>query len=370
MSDAKIRLLLFNLKTDVDDSNLGFTTDWINALAPFCDYIDVVTMQTGRLAVADNVRVYSVGKERGYGDVRRTLEFYRILFRLLMKRRYDVCFAHMMPLFAVMGAPLLKFWSVRLVLWYTHKAVSLKLKLAEKVSWRVVTASPESFRLSSRKVCVIGHGVDTHQFISRADTQQADQFFRVISVGRIAPVKSLNVLLDAAQSLYHELEFHRLRVRIIGEAAPEHADYGAHLYELVDVLNLQDVVDFAGGISHDRVVQEYRDADVMVNTSKTGSIDKAVLEAMACGLPVITSNEAFRAMLSQWDNLLFIPPDSPGKLAASLIRLKDMSPEDRAALGRELREIVVREHSLTQLMSNLIHIFKTGEPGAERQTQS
>src|ERR1044071_9629710 len=93
MNDRKIRLLLFNLKTDADDSNLGFTTDWINALVPFCEYIDVITMRAGRLAVADNVRVYSVGKERGYGDVWRTLELFRILFRLLRERRYDVCFA-------------------------------------------------------------------------------------------------------------------------------------------------------------------------------------------------------------------------------------------------------------------------------------
>src|SRR5262245_2885224 len=124
MNSPKLRLLLFNLKTDADDSNLGFTTDWINALAPLCEYIDVVTMQSGRVTIADNVRVFSVGKERGYGDVRRTLEFYRILSRLLRERQYDVCFAHMMPLFAVMGAPLLKLWHVPVVLWYTHKAVS------------------------------------------------------------------------------------------------------------------------------------------------------------------------------------------------------------------------------------------------------
>lgn len=361
INNGKIRLLLFNLKTDADDSNLGFTIDWINGLAPFCEYIDVVTMQAGRLAVADNVRVYSVGKERGYGDARRALEFYRILLRLLRGRRYDVCFAHMMPLFAVMGAPLLKMWHVPIVLWYTHKAVSFKLRLAEKVSWRVVTASPESFRLASRKVRIIGHGVDTQLFKPLNRHRVPEQPFVVISVGRIAPIKCLNVLIDAAQSLYHDLEFHRLRVSIIGEAAPEYAEHAAHLHELVDVLNLDNVVEFAGGVSHERVVLEYQEADVMVNSSQTGSIDKAVLEAMACGLPVVTSNEAFRGLLAHWDGLLFIPPDSPGKLAASLLRLKDMTAEDRIKLGNDLREIVVREHSMERLLSNLITIFNTGE---------
>jgi glycosyltransferase involved in cell wall biosynthesis len=367
MNDKKIRLLLLNLKTDADDSNLGFTIDWINALAPSCEYIDVITMQAGRLTVADNVRVYSVGKERGYGDVRRGLEFYRILFRLLRGRRYDVCFAHMMPLFAVMGAPLLKLWRVPIVLWYTHKAVSLKLKLAEKVSWRVVTASAESFRIASRKVRVIGHGVDTDLFRPSLMQRQPEQPFVVISVGRIAPIKCLNVLIDAAQGLYYELEFHRLRVSIIGEAAPEYADYEKHLRELVETLNLQNVVEFAGGVSHERVVMEYQEADVMVNSSQTGSIDKAVLEAMACGLPVVASNEAFRDMLVRWEGLLFIPPDAPGKLAASIIRLKDMPAEDRTMLGKDLREIVVREHSMERLMQKLVSIFKTGEPSDHQE---
>jgi glycosyltransferase involved in cell wall biosynthesis len=362
MTAQKLRLLLFNLKTDADDSNLGFTTDWINALAEFCEYIDVVTMYVGRLAVADNVCVYSVGKERGYGDSRRVFEFYRMLFRLLRQRQYDVCFAHMMPLFAVMGAPLLKLWRIPIVLWYAHKAASFKLRLAEKVSWRVVTASPESFRITSRKTCVIGHGVDIRLFTPASSARQPDQAFTVVSVGRIAPVKRLQVLINAANSLYHDRELHGLRVRIIGEPGEGDADYAQHLHELVDELNLRDVVEFTGAVSHDRIVTEYQAADVMVNTSQTGSIDKAVLEAMACGLPVVTSNEAFRAMFAPWGDLLFIPPESPDKLAVGLMRLKETTPEERAALGHDLREIVVREHSLERLMVKLVNVLTTGEP--------
>jgi glycosyltransferase involved in cell wall biosynthesis len=368
MNNPKLRLLLFNLKTDADDSNLGFTTDWINALAPFCEYVDVVTMQVGRLAVADNVRVFSVGKERDYGDARRTLEFYRRLFRLLCGRQYDVCFAHMMPLFAVMGAPLMKLWRVPIVMWYTHKAVSLKLWLAEKVSGRVVTASPESFRLPSQKVRVVGHGVDTHVFKPLDRKHDTERSFVVISVGRIAPVKCLNVLIDAAHSLYAEQDVQDLHVRIIGEAAPEYDEYAHRLREKVKVLNLEDVVEFAGGVSHDRVVDEYQQADVMVNLSKTGSIDKAVLEAMACGLPVVTSNEAFRDMLARWDALLFIPPDSPEQLAASLMKLKHIFDAERLELGNELREIVVREHSMDRLIAHLISVFKTGELDARHES--
>jgi glycosyltransferase involved in cell wall biosynthesis len=362
MADRKLRLLLFNLLTDADDSNLGFTTDWINRLAARCESIDVLTMRAGRLAVAENVRVYSVGKERGYGEARRALEFYRHLFRLLRNNHYDICFAHMMPLFAVMGAPLLKLWRVPIVLWYTHKAVSLKLRLAEKVSYRIVTASQESFRLSSPKTRIIGHGVDTDLFVPSPVRRLPNQPFVVVSVGRIAPVKSLQTLIEAANSLYQNLDFHRLRVSIVGEAESRDVNYLAHMHELVSMFRLAEVVDFAGAVSHARVVSEYQEADVMVNTSKTGSIDKAVLEAMACGLPVVTSNEAFKSILAPWSDLLLIPPESPGKLVVSLLRLKDMTWEERAALGLQLREIVLRDHSLQGLVDKLMNVFQTGEP--------
>ena len=98
-----MNLLVFNLKTDADDDVLGFTTDWVNALAASCERIFVITMSAGRIAVAENVQVYSIGKEQGYSEPRRATEFYRTLSRLLRNERIDACFAHMMPLFAVMG---------------------------------------------------------------------------------------------------------------------------------------------------------------------------------------------------------------------------------------------------------------------------
>ena len=158
----RLRLLWFNLVTDADAPVQGFTTDWINVLAQRSTTIDVLTMQAGRIAVADNVQVYSVGKEKGYSEPRRALEFYKLLRQILKKQRHDACFAHMQPLFAVMGAPLLKAANIPTTLWYAHKSVTPKLWLAEKVVHRVVTPSPESFRINSPKVRVVGHGVDTN----------------------------------------------------------------------------------------------------------------------------------------------------------------------------------------------------------------
>ena len=111
----------------------------------------------------DNVYVYSVGKEKGYSEPRRAIEFYRYLTRILANHRINACFARMMPLFAVMGAPLLKAKGIPIILWYAHGHVSRMLRMAEKVVDKIVTSSPQGCRLQSSKVLVIGQGIDTQR---------------------------------------------------------------------------------------------------------------------------------------------------------------------------------------------------------------
>src|SRR5262249_593693 len=244
-----MRLLIFNLVTDADDPVLGFTTTWINALAARCEAVDFITMRVGRLAVAANVRVYSVGKEKGYSEARRFIEFYRILFGLLRQHHYDACFAHMMQLFAVMGAPVLKLYHVPITLWYAHKATGRVLQLAEKLVDHVVTSTPEGFRLPSNKVQIIGQGIDTEQFkpaqsdlipplyemgvgglsAARQPTWGlGGEDFVLISVGRIAPVKRLEIIISAVKAL-REQGLTDVRLILVGEVAAQDAAYGERL---------------------------------------------------------------------------------------------------------------------------------------------
>ncbi len=352
-----MRLLLLNLVTDADSSVQGFTTVWINALARRCDYIDVLTMRAGRIAVADNVRVFSVGKEHGYSEPHRLLEFYRHLHRLLQERTYDACFTHMNTLFAILAAPLLRPRSIPITLWYAHGTVTPKLRLAENLVQQVVTSSPQGFRLPSKKLTIVGQGIDTGTFTPAA--QPAERPFTLVSVSRLAPVKRVEVIIEAAHLLRQREHVPPFCLRILGEAEPKYADYRQKLRDLVTHYELEAVVEFTGGVTYTHIPDIYRAADVMVNTSQTGSVDKAVLEAMACGLPVLTANEAFQPILRDWDDLLLMPPDSPPALAERLQRLMTMPPQARQALGCGLREIVVRDHSLEGLAGRLIEILKS-----------
>jgi len=224
---------------------------------------------------------------------------------------------------------------------------------------QVVTASPESFRLQSDKVIVTGHGIDTNLFQPGSTPRPPNEPFTILSVGRIAPVKRIEGLIEAARLLAAD-DMPAFQVRIVGEAAPLDADaaYSEKLRQQVAAAGLENAVRFVGGVSHEQVVNEYQCADVMVNLSNTGSIDKAVLEAMACALPVLTSNEAFQEMLTPWSDSLWLPDSSSETLALRLKEWIAQSPQLRRALGLQLREIVVEQHSLDKLIVRLVEILQ------------
>lgn len=353
-----MNLLIFNLKTDADDSVLGFTTDWINALSKKCEQVFVITMMKGRLSVADNVKVLSVGKEKGYSELRRLLEFYRILWRVLRAERIDVCFAHMMPLFAVLGWPLLKSRNIPVVLWYTHSHVSLLLRLATQLVDRVVSASKSGFQINTHKVQFIGHGIDVARFSpSKMARKNSEEKLVLLTVGRLSPVKRLEVALEALAMLPFEVQ-QRLELRYVGDPAGKAAEvYVRQLRQQAEELSFAGVVTFHQAFPFHRVHEAYHGADVFINSSDTDSIDKAVLEAMSCGLVVITSNAAFRDVFGLASSDFVIPKNDPATLAKKIAMIAKMPVVDRLALGDAMRSIVVKNHSLDALTGKLISAF-------------
>jgi glycosyltransferase involved in cell wall biosynthesis len=347
------RLLLFNLVTDADDPILGFTHDWIRSLAARVAHVDVVTMSTGRVDVPANVRVYSVGKERGYGEPRRAVELYRIFARLGWLRGYDACFAHMQPLFAVMAAPVLRVRGVPLTLWYTHPATTPMLRAAVAVSDTVVTASPESINVSSNKVVAIGHGIDTDRF-RPAPAPAGDDAppFRVVAVGRIAPIKGLERLVEAAAVLRPRLGT-GLEVTVAGPVAPADAAYRQELGRRVDAAGLAEVFRFPGPIARADLPALLQASSAAANLTVRGGFDKAALEAMSCGIPLVTTNASFRPLLEEAGAPELLAPADAEGLAATLARVAALPVGERAAIGRRLRAVVVDHHSLDRLTERL-----------------
>lgn len=353
-----MRLLVFNLATDIDDPILGFTTHWIGALARRVECIHVITMRAGRLDVADNVRVHSVGKEKGYSEARRVVEFYRILWRLLRHERIDACFSHMIPLFTMMAAPLLKARRIPLVTWYAHPTVTWVLKAAHEVSDQVVASIASAYPYKHDKLTPIGHGIAVDVFAPGNDaTRSAPPI--ILCAGRLSPVKDHPTLLNAAGLLRQDGSTPFQVVIVGGPATANDEIYAKSLRRQVQELHLDDIVSFEPAVPMRSLPVWYRRCTVHVNMSPLGFGDKVAWEAMACARPCVVANEGFRETLGRYQLELLYRHGNARELAERLRWVLELSQPERDAIGNYLREQVVLLHCVDSLARRLVNIFES-----------
>lgn len=342
-----MRLLILTQKVDKNDSNLGFFHEWIKRFAKEVEQIIVICLEAGERDLPENVEVLSLGKEKKRSKLQYVKSFYRYIRR--ERENYDVVLVHMNPEYIVLGGILWMLWGKKIALWYTHKSVTLKLRVATFLVDNIFTASKKSFRLKSRKVHVVGHGINLDQF--ECKTESSHKVRRILTAGRISESKNLETLVDAAVLLRDELG-EDFEIDIVGDPITHTDEEYLFLLKLsVGREDLEKQIHFRGAVKYEDMPSYYRKADVFINLSDTGSIDKAVLEAMASCLPVVSSNEAFKKILVKYE--LFTDADNPTAVAETIKRAADFKKTD------ELREYVEEYHSLEILIPNIIKTLES-----------
>lgn len=353
-----MHLLILTQKVDQDDDVLGFFHRWLTEFAKNCERITVVCLEKGTYDLPENITVLSLGKEEGVSRSKYLGRFYTYVWN--ERKRYDAVFVHMNYEYVILGGLLWRLLNKKIGLWYAHGHVSVGLRLAQILANMIFTSTKSGFRLPSKKVYVVGQGIDTEHF-SPAGTQRHDAVFRIISIGRIAPVKDYETLLGAARILKERGVVPT--VTIIGGAdTQEQKDYLASLNTFLLKNDLKNVT-FAGSIPNKEIVSYLRGSDLFVNTSHTGSLDKAMLEAMSCGIPVLTCNEAMKEVLGEYtDELMFAKKDA-NALASQIRGQIELGSDDQMALGERLRSIVIARHNIANLIKKILTWYERDGSG-------
>jgi glycosyltransferase involved in cell wall biosynthesis len=349
-----MRVLAITPKVDPNDDLLGFVHTWMSRLAERVERLEVLQLWDAPSALPANVRVHTMGKDGGAGKAEQLARFSRVVSRLCLEQRVDAVLAHMGPIFAVCAAPFVRAGGQRLALWYAHGAVSPTLRLAHLLVDRVGTSTPAGFRIPSCKVRYTGQGIDTERF---RPPEVEPTTARLVSIGRISPVKDYETILRALARL--KAQGTQPGLEIVGGAhLPSERAYLKKLHELTIELGVQRQVSFRDGVAHQEVAPLYQQSSVFVSASRTGSLDKAVLEALACGRPALTCNEAFVDFFgSDGERYLFRPGDDAA-LAERLAREISVDPASRGERALALREKVVTEHGVDHLADGLVALLQ------------
>jgi glycosyltransferase involved in cell wall biosynthesis len=362
---------------DYEDDVCGFIHEWAEGLARRVSVLDVLTLRKRKANLPANVRLHVLKPRGDEGKLTATVRFYHALLKIVRSSSVNSIFSHMTPIHSVIASPIAKLWHIPLVTWYTHETVSFPLRLAEKLSDKILTASRESFRLDSEKVVVTNHGINTQIFCPQHISGHPEQSrisdhpeqsrgahhsspITICSIGRISPRKDYETLIKAANILIHSKEIHNVRFVIIGkEGTSKQKPYFQKLTEMVKTFGLESFVEFAGSVPHRKIAAYHQKSDIFVNMRQTGGMDKAVLEAMACEIPPVVCNKTFAPLFGLWAGQLIFEERNAEDLADRLSDLVTSGAERRQEIGRDLRNVVVREHDLERLMDRIVTVFES-----------
>jgi len=204
------------------------------------------------------------------------------------------------------------------------------------------------FHIPLSRIQVIHCGIDLSFFNPNATNRKENT---ILSVARLHPVKGLEYLLKAC-SILKEKEY-SFKCIIVGEG-PERGK----LESLISELQLCDYVELVGNKTQDKVLEYYRQAKVFVLPSVYEAMGVAIMEAMACKVPVVATRIwGVPELVNHGENGFLAPPKDPQQLAEAIETLL-MNSDLRCRFGKQGRLKVEREFNLRVQAERLLRLWE------------
>jgi glycosyltransferase involved in cell wall biosynthesis len=207
-------------------------------------------------------------------------------------------------------------------------ALRQRLLVGLRSATRVFSVSASLKRLAmelglpDEAVRVVGNGVDSARFrpVPRSEARRAlglDQDASVlVTVGGLVERKGFHRVIACLPELMKD--FPKLHYLCVGSAGPE-GDFSARLKAQVTELGLDDRVHFLGALPPDEVRRTVSAADVSVLATSNEGWANVLLEAMACGVPVVATDVGGNAEVVCREDLgTIVPFDDHAALVAAL----------------------------------------------------
>jgi len=349
-----MNLLIITQKVDLDDDLLGFMHRWIEEIAGHCQNVIVICLWQGRYNLPDNVKVLSLGKEKKTPKFRYLTNFYRYIWR--ERKNYDCVFVHMNKEYILLGGIWWRLLNKKTALWYNHGEGNLWSSVAGRLAHKIFYTSPFSFfaRSEFKKAQIMPAGIDT-DFFRKQQSGPVSQN-SLLFLGRISPVKNVDILIGAVNFLDQKnIDF---VLNIAGEPGEKDRDYFTSIKNLARNLEERGKIRFLGKVPHHKTLSLYNQNEIFINLTNSGSLDKAILEAMACGQLVLVSNMAFESIFSnEWKKYLIFKENNARDLAGKIQALWLLNKLEKEKITQELRDIVFRDHGLDRLSEKIMIFF-------------
>jgi len=214
----------------------------------------------------------------------------------------------------------------------------------------------EDFGVPREKILFIINGVETDRFVPDITKKIPG---RVIFIGRIdIDHKGVDVLLKSWKGLCKEYDQYHLVV-----AGPFASDKNiSTLKDYVKLNRLEDKVSFVGEINYysSDIVDYYQSGELFILSSRYEGMPETLMQAMSCGLPVISTRVGAAAeLVFEGVNGFLANVDDVSSLSSDIKGFFDLDESKRIDLGKRSREIIIENYGQEKRINQFVELFSS-----------
>lgn len=338
----------------------GFIADWVEALATRVDeLVIIIPNPQGTKLKAKNVRVYSLaGKD---GKFAKLASLYSILRSEHTKRPFDGIFNHIYDFMAASGAAFGRLYKINSIMWFCgglqlHRFSTLEL--AFRLNNQLVTCSEstkqkylDTYHLG-KPIHVLGHAINTNHF-KHKKRSKLRKTINIISAGRFSPGKNYHIIIQALSQLQTNRP---IKLQLLVSNPNVHKDYLRQIKTSLKKLNTRPNVraELVINTPYANINRYLSKADLYIHASDMYSVDKAGLEAIASGIPVLLSRHGYTSITS--DPHTLINPQNTSQLVSKLDYAISHYPKFSQS-QRKLQKTITDQYSLDNFMTKLVKLY-------------
>ena len=209
-------------------------------------------------------------------------------------------------------------WKERLSSKRWHNFLPMQKRVAPKLHNIICVSQPSKedviseFKVDEERITVIPNGIDIETFKPSLKSKPFE-YNIVTTASSDIPLKGLRNLILALPRVIKE--FPNTSLTVIGKSPKK-----SKLYKLIDDLDLEDRISFRSGIDEEEIVDIYHNSDIAVIPSLYEGFGFGAGEAMACGVPLIsTDSGGLKQVIG--DSALKIKPGSVVEIEEGISKL-------------------------------------------------
>jgi glycosyltransferase involved in cell wall biosynthesis len=347
-----MKLLIVTQKVDSDDPILGFFHNWILELSNKFEKISVICLEMGKYDLPENVKVFSLGKESKRSRIRYINNFFNLILGL--HRDYDLVFVHMNQEYILLGGFIWKILGKKIYFWRNHQYGNFLTRIAVWLSNKVFCTSKFAFVTKYKKAEIMPVGIDTNLFKLGAESLGLEtKKNKILFLGRMSSIKKPDLLVEALNILNRNGA--NFVCDFYGDSLIKEQNYYNSLKNKSKELGLEGKINFYKAVANYETPKIYGEHNIFVNLTPSGSFDKTILEASACGCVLVVTNKSLKGEI---DERMIAENDNPKNIAEKISFWLNAGNEETNKASAKLQEYVLKNHSLTKLINDLDKAIK------------